>query len=965
MALDIFKSTDFREAVERIHNWDVAFRDVGISDCGGDQWWSAFGGSSGDFFSLLSYLSDDEIEAFFRECQLEPGVSLRSLSGLLRQSVKDVRCLTERTLERTLGRITERFSSTYGELLVFSTGYLVPRIRFNSASVRPISLQEPCFVTHVYNQRRGTYTNDVNSKVLPYRAEQRDTLSEIAIPLFAPDSETPIAVLNLESNFYASFSPAHLLELEASTSQLVADLMLLRRCETIDPYDGFAITSFRTVGWHPDLHGWSPARLLEDLCREVSRSLASTLSTDVTDEDAHGNSFPSCTIWYTDRAKGRQWVLATYDYDYQFVCDATLPIENSLTGRTASSDGFGTVNRGGCEELMLAEKARRMGIQSACSTKIESIPYLNAETGGFGAVNVFLKKQMAAPTDTLLRNISFVAGTIINDVLTQRELVAIAKLNERLSCEPLSIHDPMLVFLNCVKEFLDADACSVFQRHGGVLTCVASTGLVDGGRVLSRVEDAQYFLDAPEDQGFTTYLGSGIGRVMRHNDVPDASELATARENGVVVAAEITPHPRYKYCEVVALDDPHSRFLGCSIGTQQVLGVVRVSRRSDRPPFAEYDERFVRRLAQTAEHLFSAAGPSEWPTRNGVASLRGGIPKHFVAPRLLVKHVLQTIVGVFGTSHGVLQASLRVVCDRRSDNNAVTRTLSMFSFYSSSDLGIEIEAEHKPVAESMGSNGWYAIQTRKIVRFDRKETHDAGIYAVINSAAKTRVESGLCVPIQCWSHSGELIDAVFCIDSVDKNVQWSDTNIETILSASDKISAVLGSPIPTLSGYSGGIQNGDIFEKFATYARSAAKADWVSLSLSGEKGSSPVYWAIGEGSKNANSGGSRVDVPSLARFGVESLQDGHGCRIPLFVGNTTCGSIGLGNGRATFASGIKDTIGSITNAWWNVVFKMGGGWKRTFITKRDPVRAGTELIYSDPAHSKWGDEILENAYSRR
>jgi GAF domain-containing protein len=876
--------------------------------------------------------------------------TLRAVYRFLRETARTAQAHAEQQLTDLVGELGERFQATSAWLFVRETDdVLRARITRNTRRRHlDLGLDDRGIVPYVARVRHGYYSNNVHEDPW-YRQESEETQSELAVPIITRDDRL-LGVLNLESRMPGAFTSAHVEELQAAAGDLVPHLLVLaalrRRDEAWCP-------------WHPEVHGWDLAQILNAFCYVVAASR---------DGDA-----TTCTIWYADWPKEEFLVYATTGYDNEYISARTLPA-HSFTGRVAQGPpGAVVASTPHDPDFVRRDKAEVMGLTRLFAAPVYTpapptpLPLSpgGSGVGGEGAdravatLNLYLfddQSQDAFPPAATLAHLAEIVGDLFAGYNTQRQELAAAYLHQKLYARPRSSEDAFETIKEVLTQLLQADACTIFarQRDGRRLYCVATTGLEGAGT------DGAAVYDLDQDGGYTTYLARHPGQCIRKSDVQRPDEKG--------LPADFPAVPLNKHREKIGRSDAdHPRFLGLAVDVRgDVLGVFRVMRSSQSRPFTRCEERLLLRLADVCKKVFldwRSARPAEEPptavpgpghaaapaavARSGTLPVKSTQPNVVAAvarfvrpvpnlssPRTLIDELLQDMVVIFRDQH-VYQASVLV-----RHKHAPTSPFRIYAYHSQHHRTPPTDAPYAPQSVHAGSLPWEAVLARRrAVTFTRP--HAPGI------------ASGIRMPLVAWT-GHNLFEGVLSLDFANP-VAWTGDEVEILFHATRKLAAILG--VTDHPGVADHVISPECFtsmsprtvlDQFVSFPTEKLGADWAELLLKHADRLQPV----------GQSGPRPADLPHVWRpltaqededaagFGVKAAGDRRTCAIPLRLGSFDAGELRCRLGRPDFERLRWQVVGVLAGLWCSLTFGMQRFWDVTF--ERHEVRPGTHV---------WGERL--------
>ena len=523
------------------------------------------------------------------------------------QRVRQAKEHIRRVLTREVAKLAEKYKATSAWLfLPEPDGHLRAGITHNSVCRgfrMPISGMPGTrrgIVPLVARTKKGICLPDVRKGPHKdhYETTVVDTRSEltVAIPESGPDSRL-LGVLNLESNKVGKFRQENIEQLEVDVKELIVHLLALEEIKE---------DNVSAWPWHPAIDGWSLGRFLGDICDAVT-SFAPKAKDDVL----------TATIWLADWSKGTLFAGATSGYDYEFLSDRMLPID-SFSGNVARLKR-GKVRYGSSDSPEFVEwaKADDMGLTHITATPVYR-PGAKEGDPAVGTLNLYLLTQLhmrLIPSRREVQELADIIGAILSKYETSRERMALAYLHSKLArasyfsyCEEMALDNQLTTLKEVLSECLEADGCSVFLKEGESLVCAETTGVrprpTPGARyVLIRpgyTEPVVYDLQDARDRGIMTYLGTHPGVLVRKHHADDVDEVGVPTG----FPESVVTHKNLEH--LVPRDSNDRRFLGISVAHEnETVGVIRIVRSIDSPPFTESDSRLLRKMTEACQPLFN------------------------------------------------------------------------------------------------------------------------------------------------------------------------------------------------------------------------------------------------------------------------------------------------------------------------------------------------------------------------
>jgi hypothetical protein len=888
------------------------------------------------------------IEAVRLEKQVFKGV--RHFRGRLR---REARVCAAEQLYHWNARGVEWFNATCGWVflkddrrgVLYSVGEAAVKTAKREGE---ISLDDKgSIVAHVCRTGDEYLSNDVakdQNEGRPYLQIDPNTKSELAAPLYDPASEKVIGVYNLEANRVGAFAMVQARELRRSAAVMGVHALVMRALQRATSSEEMEQAQFsngelhrRERGhgiladgwvWHPEVHGWSPGRILERFCHLVATEL-----------DCKTNARPSCTIWYADERTGYCWALATSGYDYHFINLYSLG-PNSAVARAAASDTRvilrGTPETLGFEAL---RKARQLGVLQVA---LASLRVAGGERFR-GALALYgFDDGTVLPGDSTVCWLAEQAERLINALYTQRVVYGIAQIMSRLGTSAQA-QPSFRLFRKALSTVLPNDSASIYARQvrDDKLQRVDTTIFQ-----ANRNSGAENQLVLPKDQpqsSINAYCAVRPGVGVRINFGESDPIYADPIYSGL-------PKPDPKSFEQLDVDEPlRQRRLAIgvsSVESEDSLGVLRLYRSGKKRPFTDADQRLLERVAS-----------SYWCCRALFANWRSSQNEHsglFVAsptPTLL-EDVLRKAASYFrkpGT--GLRQGSVFVF-----DKDAKPQ-YRLYAYFSPTQQ-LPPDEVLEPLAEHLiGVEGW---------------KHRQNIVTLSSPDKSTLPTERVCIPLTVWSGRYP-VEAVCCLDfdgKVSGNLLTRERVFRVGVEAAAVLSANRWSNPPS--------SDRDDSEKVMAALESYVKTIEFPCDDEPVSAASVTHaeWSPAHDEKSAPAcGWKSIPEPSLQAFGVRVQSGGKLCAIPLRLGpfpvavmlctlgeglqkplgNILRGSCNKRTEAWTYHR-LYSLVGLVTGAWCRVVAPNTLLWKVEFPKEPARLADGTAL---------WHQEITASLAVRR
>lgn len=561
-------------------------------------------------------------------------------------------------LVRRVGRLVEAYQATSGWLFAVqendvggrATKDFFPVAAYNAPELeiyRSVGDPEMGIVGHVIECGEPYLANDVSeephSKI--YREDVPSTRSEMAVPILA--NGAVVGVFNLEANYKHAFTRIDMMSLEAESTRLLSDMLILSS----------STSKQASSAWHPSSDGWQLRTYLDRFCNAIATSLPTV----------HGSPSIGTSVWAFDSAKGLLSVIGTARFDFEYVSERALRLDQSHVGKAiiayCKENGLGQllpeeitksnhsedVASAFEEHNLIADrqafkrklKAERMELRSIAVFPFqvqmrsdESKPIVCAlAVYGFqhawGMRGISLEQMF---NRTIGRSIARELGRLIGSFISDKKELATAYLKGRLAVDATAARSPLETVRQVMHRVMGAHGCTIFFRSlqqmlpdvpgcEGQLILGATTGVTAAGGLSPVVPNsyplysldesdsgAQRRLQGSSDErsyfdGLTNYLGQNRDSIVRKNDVVDILECVSDVGTGRVVRLA----PRNTLLEAFAPGaSEHMRFLGASVNYEgENVGVVRLTRTGNAPPFSPIDEEVLAVLRMESAHVFA------------------------------------------------------------------------------------------------------------------------------------------------------------------------------------------------------------------------------------------------------------------------------------------------------------------------------------------------------------------------
>jgi hypothetical protein len=324
------------------------------------------------------------------------------------------------------------------------------------------------------------------------------------------------------------------------------------------------------------------------------------------------------------------------------------------------------------------------------------------------------------------------------------------------------------------------------------------------------------------------------------------------------------------------------------------------------------------------------------------------IPGNYRPDNLLASGLLQDIFGIFSAHQGVL-GSVREVFSipSKTKNRLEGQELRFFAFHAAGSseprdrASSPPEIRHFPLRSRETSNAWLCLDEWKVVTFDRPKCGD---YFKPTHKLSEQVKSGVCIPLITWTH-GKPVQWVLSLDFL-KTMAWKSADIEFLLYATRKLSAILSDNTPVFYE-----SPDEFFKNFPGVAMQGTDISWINLYLKSKGSRRSEAVPIGGKGERLLGEWKPVKGPTGLDYGVEETLGGHAYRVPL-----RCGPFDVGN--CTFGTTAKSSfdrdseVGTILGAWSNFSGMLGGAtqyWEARFKSRAFPKQPGIKI---------WDEEVF-------
>jgi hypothetical protein len=553
--------------------------------------------NAADVSSAERLIRDIEAHGLARVSGVDIVGTMNSLAALLRGDQVVALEFVERRLYHRLGTLAERFLASAAWIFRFNAldESLHAEVSHNSdlnAETGGLILGKgEGIVGHVATTLRPYICRAV-SKDPHYRHFDLATRSEIAIPVFRPNSKDLLAVVNLESKRDAWFTHADAIQLQSLVTDLVPDVMVQSALRSADPLLG---------AWHHRRDGWSIDQPLSRFCELVSRTLREKSGVKA-----------AAIIWEYDDEKASFWVRGNSGYDHEYATAHGLP-PKSFLGSVFRDRNAVRLTLGEAKDAAFRRslKAEALGVEWLAACPI-STPHPSRPPWGVLAIYGFRASESIHLE--LLVQLAASIGRLAPYWETIRQNTAKAYAISKMSRVPDRGNARNEAARDVLVELLAADGVSLFatqQRHR--LTCLATTGLENAMGPLYNFREAIY--DQDVDTGATVLLSKSPGSILRRIDATDEDEPIRA----FGMPSKIRFSNRFR--ETAAWSPMEKRrFIGLGVLREDKSVVVaRGVRRAGRRPFREADGRMLvevlTELADTVQSSLTSARDSNNCTR--------------------------------------------------------------------------------------------------------------------------------------------------------------------------------------------------------------------------------------------------------------------------------------------------------------------------------------------------------------
>jgi len=545
---------------------------------------------------------------------------------------------------------------------------------------RDLSLDGPGIVPLVARSGEAYCVGDVAGGRDPYYVAQTDeTRSEQAVPIFFQNRL--LGVLNQESPYPGTFSPAKAKALEQRSIRLVRHLLAL---EAQAP-DG----EMSPCSWNPDLHGWDFRSFLDIVITHLKRELG------------RAGGAMHLTVWYANPMSKAVFALATTGYGKASLRKRTMDLERSFTGMLAlKPDGTVEDCRVHDPRMFLPEVDRMMGLTMVRAVTIQSCGNPSQGNGAKqpGMVLSFYvfdeEAERSLPDENQLREMAELLQAQFAAYLRLRPRLAAAQIEQTLQeCPDTSEQFPAVAA--AMARVFDVQAMTILALPEGSesLHVVAATTPLEFNPPRDPAPGApppreRSLMESPYKVGDRTYTGTsalkpgvpvlqnapGISNTLPENTLPegwpDRASLKMREHLPKVVGT-------FRRSIGYGVDDRAG---------SRALGVFRGIRSSDARPFTLCDLTALRDVAEVCaddfrswQDWFAQASRSQ-----GSATMRDRLnlpiprsrnrPVHALAREVLVD-VLDLVRERLGDS--VLQATVLT-----EHLGSVSDSAQVFAYYS-------------------------------------------------------------------------------------------------------------------------------------------------------------------------------------------------------------------------------------------------------------------------------------------
>lgn len=825
---------------------------------------------------------------------------------------------TTHGLHRIVAQALERFHATSAILFEPHENVFRPLlVRQNALESNTLHREDASIVTHVARTRQSYCAEPSQSRQVPFGPSTRDAASEVAIPL-VDSRDGLLAVLYLASTVPAAFSPAQMGRLEELTSGLIP-FLLLRQAN---------------CGWHFLRHGWDLHRFLDDLCANVCDVLRT-----------HGSRI-ACLVWRRDPAKGEIYLAGTDGYDSEY---KTQPLRPGSFTAAATDLPHGKVRSGPWKdfpEFSRPDKAERMGIRRISSTPI----YLPGSRTSTGAVSLYYFGDCPTMPDSILVHLADIVARELALYDAFRAQVADAWCHAKLAQRALDSLTAFELIKQSLLECLSAPACSLFAKLKDTprLGLVSTTGLEEGDRPVTDLESVHYDLDA-ERGGLTWHLGRTPGLCIRRNDVLNSDESGLGQS--------VRAQNRYREQFGLGPTD-HRRFLGISVtddATTEVLGVIRLNRPTDAPPFTAGDEEVLRTVATNAVRAYrdwrNEESRKTIPTcgldhlrRRAALEAHGSLlrplPTYNRSISGLCQKVLHDILDL-SRSLGAFQASVRELIST-DDGCEELRILAFASTLHGGGASETHERRGPGTPADSDSVAWHCLDMNKVLTFDRNRCPQ--LVKPIDRQA-VEVVCGANLPLLA-SRAGRRIRGVFAIDFTHP-VRWNSSTIWGLFQACTKMCTIFSDSSPVDFA-----EPTQVLSNFVDATREILGADWIGLELLNDQSRTfePIL-SLGRRIPALTEAWRPPQGPGQA-YGVRSHQNvPNALHIPLLSGPFESARLRLGLHGDPASPGRLSGIPAVVGLWSNIAFELSSG---------SPMLNGQFYSKSHPEHdgiAVWHEHI--------
>lgn len=880
---------------------------------------------AGSFDASLSSKLRDAFETFYKD-------GARAAAGM-----------AKRALTSFLGSRAEDLQAQWAWLFLCHNRQDQPaitlQVQCGSAETHLTGSFEKTVVSHVFTTRVPLLVSTRHDLKDGLRPMVNRAHSALCVPIYDPAGHL-LGGIHFESPLEAAFSRAQLDDLVSSVGEFVPDLLVLR---SIKEGSG-------CYAWYPCRDDWSVERVLGAWLHAAADILPRSK-----------RACMSLAIWLADWPKEKMSVLATTGYDAEYVRNKTLSTINSFLGCVAKSNE-GTVHWTNPDDRLLVcyDKARRMGVRHISGTPLFMGGQDDSTSHGAAVLYLFEDEiQERRFWETLLIELSSTCASLIADCWRQKQVLASAYAQQKLSKSQV----PLATMMDVLVECLEAHECSVFvySQQQRAIVSIGTTGLalsVDGPNCIGRTighhglpgDQVAYRLDDERDKGFTRYLAENPGVCARKNDVPDPNEIG--------MPPDFPRLPTNKYKETRAISDTvHRRFLGISVAAgDQCLGVIRLIRSAESKPYGRNDELVLRDLSRqyidllsneqglleqrqphndyiAAKDMSADNGNSRRCIISAVARILEPLSRSTVVPRRRVQQLLESVVTLFNEdiadkSTDVLYNDGEIVaCFHELVRGDLPPRFTLLASHSSTQREVDRERTLSVSDGDINNVALLASEQRKV--FTTEWISGFDLFGAPTSKGGECVSQAIC-PVIASLDQGQL-EGVLSITS-RRRIEWSSEDISLLQWASHSLSACLTGG----NGNDCSVLRGDPLDKFVLAAATELAADWIRLELnSGElvklAGEIPEFPCLDWNRIHlANNDELLTDGRQGAGQRCWLAADGTAARVELYVGPCAAGSLSWGPVSEQFFESPLPTIASIWRRWMNLTICLRPVWEGQF-----------------------------------